>query len=109
MRRILTFSLTDYITLSNIFNRNPLVYYDPVNLNMTNLFVELFRDSITEYSYEADLAGLRYGLNPNNYGLNISFSGFNDKMDVLLNKVFERMASFRVDSQRFNILKESVS
>lgn len=87
--------------------RNPLVYYDPVNLNMTNLFVELFRDSITEYSYEADLAGLRYGLNPNNYGLNISFSGFNDKMDVLLNKVFERMASFRVDSQRFNILKES--
>lgn len=88
--------------------RNPLVYFDPVNLNMTNLFVELFRDSITEYSYAADLAGLRYGLNPNNYGLSVSFSGFNDKMNVLLETIFEKMASFKVDPQRFNILKESV-
>lgn len=89
--------------------RNPLVYFDPVHLNMTNMFVELFRDSITEFSYAADLAGLRYGLHPNNYGLNVTLSGFNDKMNVLLEALFEKMATFRVDPQRFTILKESVS
>lgn len=88
--------------------RNPIVYFDPVNLNMTNMFAELFRDSINEFSYSADLAGLRYGLSPNNYGLNVSFSGFNDKMNVLLETLFEKMSTFKVDPQRFHILKESV-
>ena len=89
--------------------RNPLVYFDPVNLNMTNLFVELFRDSLVEFSYAADLAGLSYRVSPTNYGLNVLFSGFNDKMNVLLENLFEKMASFKVDPQRFKILKESVS
>lgn len=89
--------------------RNPLIYIDPVNVNMTNLFVELLCDSLTEYTYSAELAGLKYNIKPTNYGLNIGLSGFSDKMDVLLKTLFERMASFKVDRQRFNILKESVS
>ena len=85
--------------------RNPLVYLDPVNVNMANLYVELLKDSLTEYSYMAELAGLKYALNATNYGLSVSVSGFSDKMDVLLETVVERMASLRIDPQRFAILK----
>jgi insulysin len=89
--------------------RNPLIYIDPVNVNMANLFVELLYDSLTEYTYSAELAGLKYTIKPTNYGLNIGLSGFSDKMDVLLKFLFDRMASFEINKQRFNILKESVS
>jgi insulysin len=87
--------------------RNPLVYLEPVNVNMTNLFVELLKDSLTEYAYMAELAGLKYSVNASNYGLNVSISGFSDKMDVLLETVLERMATLQCDPQRFSILKES--
>ena len=87
--------------------RNPLVYLDPLNVNMANLYVELLKDSLTEYSYMAELAGLKYSISATNYGLNLSLSGFSDKMHVLLETVVERMASLKIDPQRFNILKES--
>lgn len=87
--------------------RNPMVYLDPVNSNMCNLFVDLLVDSLTQDLYPAELANLRYNISPTNYGLNLSFSGFNDKLDVLLKTFFERMATFKVDQQRFDILKES--
>ena len=85
---------------------------------MTNLFVKLFRDSLSEYSYQAELAELDYELAGSMfnstrlqsiYGLTLTFSGFNDKMGVFLNSFFEKLTSFKVDSQRFSLLKESVS
>jgi insulysin len=85
--------------------RNPLVYLDPVNVNMANLYVDLLKDSLNEYSYMAELAGLKYTVNASNYGLNVSVSGFSDKMDVLLDTVVERMATLKIDPQRFAILK----
>lgn len=87
--------------------RNPLVYFDPVTVNMTNLFIELFRDALVEQFYDADLAGLNFRMNPSNYGMTIHFSGFNDKMNVLVNDFFGKLANFRVDPKRFEILKES--
>ena len=65
---------------------------------MTNLFVKLFRDSLSEYSYQAELAELDYELAGSMfnstrlqsiYGLTLTFSGFNDKMGVFLNSFFE--------------------
>lgn len=76
---------------------------------MTNLLIELFRDSIVEEFYAAELAGLGFQMNPSNYGVTIYFSGFNDKMNVLVESFFEKLASFKVDEKRFKILKESVS
>ncbi len=39
-----------------------MVYSDPFNANMTQMFARLFQDSLNEYTYAADLAGLSYGL-----------------------------------------------
>jgi len=72
---------------------------------MANLYVDLLKDSLNEYSYMAELAGLKYTVSATNYGLNLSVSGFSDKMDVLLETVVERMATLKIDPQRFAILK----
>ena len=46
-------------TLMNFDFSSPIVYSDPLNCNLTHLFVQLFKDHLNEYLYEADLAGLR--------------------------------------------------
>jgi insulysin len=89
--------------------RNPLVYFDPVHVNMANMFEYLLGDALNEHLYSAELAGLKYNISTTNYGMTTSFSGFSDKINVLLETVYDKMASFRVDPQRFHIIKESVS
>lgn len=47
---------------------------DPVNTNLTFMFVSLFQDALTEYAYAAELAGLTYGLHNTIYGLTVRTS-----------------------------------
>ena len=35
--------------------------------------------------------------------------GYNDKQKVLVEKIFKKMATFKVDQKRFEVIKESVS
>ena len=76
---------------------------------MTNVFSLLLSDSLNENCYYANLAELDYSFEINDYGLEITFNGYNDKMGVLINKVFEKMTSLKIDPKRFNILKENVT
>ncbi|XP_028391087.1 insulin-degrading enzyme-like [Dendronephthya gigantea] len=85
---------------------SPLAYRDPMHCNMNRLFVMLLKDSLTEYAYDAELAGMEYRLDVSIYGINLSVSGYNDKQDTFMLKILQRMTSFEVDSQRFEILKE---
>ena len=39
---------------------------------MTHLFVELLKDSLAEYSYDADIAELNYKLETTVYGIYVS-------------------------------------
>ncbi|VDI06959.1 insulysin [Mytilus galloprovincialis] len=45
---------------------------DPVNCNLMYLFVSLFKDALNEYAYDAELAGLHYGLECTIYGMSAS-------------------------------------
>jgi hypothetical protein len=53
---------------------SPLAYRDPLHCNMNRLFVMLLKDSLTEYAYDAELAGLNYNVNVSIYGINVSIS-----------------------------------
>ena len=55
---------------------NPIVYIDPLNCNLTHLFVQLFQDQLNEYLYEADLAGLRFNVANTTYGISVSKTNF---------------------------------
>lgn len=89
--------------------RNPLVWATPNNLIKTKLYSELVRDSLDEYSYDAELAGLDYHLSANILGLDISVSGYNDKMSALLEKVLNTMRGLKVNQDRFDIIKERLT
>lgn len=49
-----------------------MAYFDPLNCNLTHMFVQLFRDALNEYAYAAELAGLKWSLTNTKYGLIVS-------------------------------------
>jgi insulysin len=59
-----------YLTLFLICS--PLAYMDPLSCNLSNMFVQLFRDSLNEYAYAADLAGLQWEFGNSKYGITVS-------------------------------------
>ena len=89
--------------------RNPLVWSTPNNFIKAKLYSALVRDALVEYAYDAELAGLSYHLSAGVFGLDISVSGYNDKMSVLLEKVLLSMRDLVVNPDRFHIIKERLT
>lgn len=85
---------------------NPIVYSDPLNCNLTHLFVQLFKDSITEFLYSAELAGLRLTISNTTNGISMLINGYSDKQNKFLETILERLFNFEIDEKRFKILCE---
>ncbi|CAI2164638.1 11700_t:CDS:10 [Funneliformis geosporum] len=92
----------------NIKLRSPIAYVTPLNCVKTQLFTDLLKDALNEYSYNAEIAGLSYSLENEQEGLLLSIDGYNDKSQVLLEKIVIRMKNFEVDPQRFLLIKEQL-
>ena len=88
--------------------RNPLASATPANSVRAKMYCELVKDDLVEYSYDAEIAGLDYGLASYGLGLDIDVSGYSDKMAVLLEKVLLSMRELEVKTDRFKIVKERV-
>lgn len=86
---------------------SPFAYLDPISCNLSYMFVQLFRDSFTEYVYPAELAGLQWDLRNTKYGINLVIGGYDDKQCLLLEKIIDRMIHLKIDPKRFEILKEN--
>ncbi|CAH2269862.1 jg7385 [Pararge aegeria aegeria] len=86
---------------------NPLAYAEPASCNLTSVWVLLLRDSLQQFAYAAELAGLRWSVGNAKYGLSITIDGYDDKLHVLLEKLIEHIVGFKADPQRFAIMKES--
>uniref|UniRef100_A0A674PB61 Insulin-degrading enzyme n=1 Tax=Takifugu rubripes TaxID=31033 RepID=A0A674PB61_TAKRU len=86
---------------------SPFAYVDPLHCNMAYLYLELLKDSLNEYAYAAELAGLNYDLQNTVYGMHLSVKGYNDKQHIILKKIVEKMATFEIDEKRFDIIKEA--
>ena len=97
-----------WVPKANIFVtlRNPLESATPGNSVKATLYCELVKDALVEYSYDAEIAGLTYGLGSYGVGLDIDVSGYSDKMHVLLEKVLVSMRDLVVKPDRFKIVKE---
>lgn len=72
------------------------------------LYSDIVIDSLTEFAYDASLAGLDYNFTPHTNGLYVSMSGYNDKMSVLVKHVFEKVKSIEVKADRLAVMKEQV-
>jgi len=84
------------------------LYWSPRNVAMGILLVELLRDSLTEYVYDAEQAGFKFALDSHASGLQLTLSGFSDKLIDLLLAILQkiRTAEFQVD--RFLSLRDLV-
>lgn len=86
---------------------SPYAYMDPIQTNMAILFTQLLKDALTEYTYNAELSGLHYSLDNTMNGLYFSVKGYNDKQQIFLQRIMEKLATFEVDQTRYDILKEA--
>jgi insulysin len=75
---------------------------------VSRLWTDLVTDSLTEYAYDAEIAGLNYSLSSDQRGVFIVLSGYNDKLHVLARRVLERIKQLDVKSDRLVVVKENV-
>lgn len=73
------------------------------------MYSDIVNDSLSEFSYDADLAGLSYNFLQHSGGLLVSMSGYNDKMVVLVQHVLEKIKALAVNPERLAVMKEQVS
>lgn len=75
---------------------------------MTAYIASLITDALTEFAYDAELAGLSYGISEASAGLSLTVGGYNEKAHVLLKRVLEKARMLVIDPHRFEVIKEQV-
>ncbi|KDQ10557.1 hypothetical protein BOTBODRAFT_36079 [Botryobasidium botryosum FD-172 SS1] len=88
--------------------KSPLCFITPSNAVKTRLFCDLVEDSLTETTYDADLAGLSYSISNNDEGFRVVLRGYNDKMPVLLEVILKKIKTLSIDPERFAVLKDQL-
>lgn len=78
------------------------------DLSLPRLYSDVVNDSLTEFAYDADLAGLSYNFLQHTTGLFVSMNGYNDKMTVLVQHVLEKVKGLVVNPERLAVMKEQV-
>jgi insulysin len=88
--------------------RSSVAYSSVENCVLTRLYTDLLKDLINEFSYFADIAGLSFHLDNSIDGLILDVSGFNDKLDILLQEIVDKMAEFDVTEDNFVRVKNQL-
>ena len=80
------------------------VYDSPINAILSKLYQVALNDRLTEYTYDATLAGLSYDVQVTPRGVRLLFGGYNDK---LLD--FAKYVSTKVSQDYLQVLPENES
>ena len=85
--------------------RSPQVSGSARNAAASLLYVSLLNDSVNEYVYPAQLAGLNFSLYRHSRGISLQVRGYTDKQLVLLNDIVGRIRAAEMDTPRFPNLR----
>ncbi|XP_021929041.1 nardilysin isoform X2 [Zootermopsis nevadensis] len=87
---------------------SPLPLTSPQDAAMLNMYVEILKQLLVEELYPADVADLSWSITPGDKGIVLKFSGFNQKLPLLLEAVVNYMAEFEssLTPSLFEALKE---
>ncbi|KAG1754340.1 Metalloenzyme, LuxS/M16 peptidase-like protein [Suillus lakei] len=88
--------------------RSPVAGSSPRADTMTRLFADLVNDSLQEFAYDAELAGLVFHSGSHHLGLMITLDGYNDKLPILARRVMETVRNLQVREDRLSVIKEKV-
>ncbi|KAI9282259.1 Metalloenzyme, LuxS/M16 peptidase-like protein [Sporodiniella umbellata] len=89
--------------------KNPLTFATPRHAVMLALYIGLLSDSLTEFSYNAEVAGLNYYLTQEPEGIVLFVGGFSHKLRLLLKKVVSRMKDLTLKQDRFDMVKDELT
>ncbi|CAA0837441.1 Zinc-metallopeptidase- peroxisomal [Striga hermonthica] len=81
----------------------------PESEALTEIFTRLLMDYLNEYAYDAQVAGLYYGVSNTTFGFQVTVVGYNHKLNLLLHTVINQIAKFEVKPERFAVIKELVT
>nr|VFJ45476.1 MAG: Secreted Zn-dependent peptidases, insulinase-like [Candidatus Kentron sp. FM]VFJ49074.1 MAG: Secreted Zn-dependent peptidases, insulinase-like [Candidatus Kentron sp. FM]VFK06774.1 MAG: Secreted Zn-dependent peptidases, insulinase-like [Candidatus Kentron sp. FM] len=89
--------------------RSPIARDTPVHAVLTDLFVALVGDQLTEFTYPASLAGLDYDIYSHLRGISVRIQGYHDKQPRLLARILDTLKRPAFDQERFRIAKEELA
>ncbi|KAJ3016137.1 UNVERIFIED_CONTAM: Insulinase (Peptidase M16) [Siphonaria sp. JEL0065] len=88
--------------------KSPLGYVTPTTCVLTRLYTDCLTDALNEFSYYAHVAGLDYYMSNSTEGIELSISGYNDKVAHLLHRIIQASKSLKIDPKRFVSIKEEL-
>lgn len=80
----------------------------PKHAALTRLYVEMLLDYLTEYTYQAEVAGLSYNIYPHQGGITLHLTGFSGKQEALLSLVIEKARERKFTQNRFELIKKQI-
>ncbi|KAJ1666447.1 metalloprotease [Coemansia sp. RSA 1813] len=86
-----------------ILIETPRAYESPLNSILSQLFVMIFKDSMAEITYDAQVAGLWFDVRECNEGMFVHIDGFNDRLPRLLRILLEALRHYVVDDTQFEV------
>lgn len=86
----------------------PFAGNSPESEVLTDIFTRLLMDYLNDYAYDAQVAGLHYGINHTDCGFEVTVIGYNHKLGVLLNRIVDMIVKFEVKPDRFAVIKETI-
>ena len=87
---------------------SPVAVANPRNIVKTRLCVEMFLDSLSDDTYQAEIAGMGYNLYAHQGGVTLTISGFAQKQAELTKLIVARFGKRDFKEQRFNLIKEQL-
>lgn len=75
---------------------------------LRELLEHTFKEELIEFAYPASVAGLSYDIDGNAEGMTVSISGYDQKQDLLLQRIVLAMKNPGYDNEKFLIYKEKL-
>ena len=86
----------------------PTTYHAPSNSVFARLFFIIVTEELTEFAYDAEVAGCSYVVTNQTNGCYLSFSGYSHKLPLLIERVVERVAHPRLEPDRVRVQMEQM-
>jgi insulysin len=81
--------------------KNATIHCDPLNWNLTHVFVWMLEDHLKQQFYVAELAGLECQISVTTSGIRIYIDGYSHKQDIFLEMILKEIFRFKIDRSRF--------
>ena len=90
----------------SILLETPVTSASPENKVKTILYQKSLEESLGEWRYQINLAGLDFHLAYHPRGLHITFEGYSQHLPKLMREVAEKLTNITISSERFETIKK---